>query len=248
MLTSEATEMRVALWRRSVQDFRVNGASMKDQKSPHTRLQYSLPARASFPFAGKGNLQPLYQVPWWQCWETWFSTCFCNIAVQCWCLSASRTPQWSGRNSTPCCNTLLFFVSNVVWVLLVGSGFVCCWGFFVWFFVCLVLFVGFWFFGVFFSQSLVAWQLKGLCYTLKCACASTEENHTVKQGEGPCQRYREDSTTGWVALLGVTVTSRMESNTSTRLLLDISCAWSSMGIQEILSVSTQSSALLLSGC
>lgn len=44
--------------------------------------------------------------------------CFCSIAIWGWCHSASQNPKGSGRNLTPWCNTLFFFlfcfVSNVV--------------------------------------------------------------------------------------------------------------------------------------
>lgn len=100
------------------------------------------------------------------------------------------------------------------------------------FFVCVVV-GSLW---VFWGLFVFLWEFSSLIakravlHSEVCFCLHRGKYHAGKPGEGPCQCYREDSTTGWAALLLVTVTRRMESNTSTHLLLDISCAWSFMGI------------------
>lgn len=123
--------------------------------------------------------------------------CFCNIAIWCWHHSASQTPQGSGKNLTPSLQYALFFLYQTVL------------GLFVW-----VFFLEF--------SSLVA--ERAVLRSEACSCPCTAKHCPGKQGKGPRLLYREESTMGWAALLLVTVTSKVESNTSTHLLVDTSCA------------------------
>lgn len=72
----------------------------------HADLALSLTSRD----ARKENLQPLFEIPWWQCWETCFSALFLQHCYRCW------SPLGCGRNLTPR-NNITFCVTRL-WVFL----------------------------------------------------------------------------------------------------------------------------------
>ena len=78
----------------------------------------------------------------------------------------------------------------------------------------------------FFSQSLVVWQLKGLCHAMKRALAFAEQSTTLGSTRGSLSALREGQHDELLCttLLLATITSRTKNTTSTRWLLDISCA------------------------